>query len=157
MQLLRCMFFVPCDSWKTLFFLWDGLSLLWDFFNRHNVVFFETSVLEEVSIFRCLHYNSAVLMLMLILSSKKAKLYYTYTYLKNFRSWLFYDNVFYTLYFLNCSTLFFIKLFFYFWKTQNISEDMFLHQYCRTSINSFFIYKRWVLWTVRTKLHIKIT
>ena len=39
----------------------------------------------------------------------------------------FYDNVFYTLYLFNCSKLFFIKLFFFFWKTQNISESMFLH------------------------------
>ena len=32
--------------------------------------------------------------------------YYTYTYLKNFLSWFFYENVFYTLYFL---TAFFFK------------------------------------------------
>ena len=42
-------------------------------------------------------------------------------------SWLFYDKVFYTLYLFNCSTLFFIKLFFFFWKTQNVPESMFLH------------------------------
>ena len=125
----------------------QSLLLLWDFFNRHIVVFFETSVLKEVRILRYLHNNSVVLILML--SSKKS---YPIPYLYILEKLLyvagfFYDNVFYTLYLFNCSTLFFIKLFFFFWKIQNKT------QYCRTILNSFFIYKRWVfLYKVRTKL-----
>ena len=42
------------------------------FFSRHIVVFFETSVLKEVRILRYLRNNSAVLILMLMLSSKKS-------------------------------------------------------------------------------------
>ena len=54
------------------------MSLLWDFFNRHVVVLFETSVLKEVRILRSpyLHNNSTVLILMLMLRSK-IKLSYT--------------------------------------------------------------------------------
>ena len=57
------------------------------FFQRHIVVFFGTSVLKKVRILRYLHNNSAVLILMLMLSSKnKAIEYFTYTDSKNFRS-----------------------------------------------------------------------
>ena len=69
--LLRWMVFVPCDSWKTLF-ISKCLTLLWDFFNHYIAVFFETSVLKEVCILRYLHNNSVVLILMLMLSSKKS-------------------------------------------------------------------------------------
>ena len=68
--LLRWMVFVPCDSWKTLF-ISKCLTLLWDFFN-HYIAVFETSVLKEVCILRYLHNNSVVLILMLMLSSKKS-------------------------------------------------------------------------------------
>ena len=83
------------------------------FFNRHIVVFFETSVLKEVRILRYLHNNSVVLILMLMLSSKKSyPILYLYILEKlSYVADFFYDNVFYTLYFFNCSTLFFIKLF----------------------------------------------
>ena len=57
------MFFIPCDNWKTFFH--KSLPLFWDFFNRHIVAFFETSVLKENWILRLryLHNNSAVLIL----------------------------------------------------------------------------------------------
>ena len=83
-NLLRSMFFILCDNWKTLFFS-KSLSLLWDFFNHHVVVFFETSVLKEVHILHYLHNTSAMLIPMF---QKNAIVYYTYTYLINFRSWL---------------------------------------------------------------------
>ena len=94
----------------------QSLSLLWDFFNRHIVVFVETSVLKKVCILRYLHNNSV---------------YYTILYIHileklSYVAGFFYDNVFYTLYLFNCSTLFFVKPFFFFWKTQNISESMVL-------------------------------
>ena len=38
-----------------------GLSLFWDFFNRHIAVFFETSVLKEVRILHYFHNNNTVL------------------------------------------------------------------------------------------------
>ena len=126
------------------------MSLLWDFFNRHIVVFFETSVLKEVRILRYLHNNSVVLILML--SSKKSyPILYLYILEKlSYVADFFYDNVFYTLYFFNCSTLFFIKLFFFFWKTQNISESMFLHNIVELYWISFLfikdLYKRWVFY-----------
>ena len=128
------------------------MSLLWDFFNRHIVVFFETSVLKEVRILRYLHNNSVVLILMLMLSSKKSyPILYLYILEKlSYVADFFYDNVFYTLYFFNCSTLFFIKLFFFFWKTQNISESMFLHNIVELYWISFLfikdLYKRWVFY-----------
>ena len=73
--------------------------------------------------------NSIALILMLMLISKKS---YPIIYLHileklSYVAGFFYDNAFYTLYLFTCSTIFFIKLFFFFWKTQNISESMFLH------------------------------
>ena len=59
------------------------------FFNRHIVVFQETSVLKEVRILRYLQSNSAVLILMLMLSFK-IKL--SYTYLRHFLADFFYDK-----------------------------------------------------------------
>ena len=91
------------------------MSLLWDFFNRHIVVFFETSVLKEVRILRYLHNNSAVLILMLSYKIKLSHTILIHTW-KTFVADFFYDNVFHTLYFFNCSTLLFIKLFFLFSK-----------------------------------------
>ena len=59
-NLLQWTFFISCDNWKTLFFS-KSLQLLWDFFNRHIVVSFETKVLKEVRILRYLHNSSAAL------------------------------------------------------------------------------------------------
>ena len=73
-----------------------SLSLPWGFFNSHIIVFFETSVLKEVRILRYLHKNSAMLIVMLILSSK-IKLWYTiliHTW-KTFVADFCYDNFFY--------------------------------------------------------------
>ena len=69
-----------------------------------------------------LHNNSV------LLSSKKIyPILYLYILEKlSYVAGFFYDNDFYTLYLFNCSPLFFIKLLF-FWKTQNISQSMFLH------------------------------
>ena len=52
-NLLRWMFFVPCDNWKTLFFL--KVCRYCETFSTaifSTVVFFETSVLREVRILR---------------------------------------------------------------------------------------------------------
>ena len=54
-----------------------SLSLLWDLFNRHIVVFFETSVLKEVRILRFLYNNSAVLRPKF---QNKAMIYHSYTW-----------------------------------------------------------------------------
>ena len=70
-------------------------------YNHHIVDFFETSVLEEVRILCYLHNNSAVLILMLMLSSRIKWSYAipTHTW-KTFEADFFYDNLFYTLFFL---------------------------------------------------------
>ena len=100
-----------------------SLSLLWEFFNRH-VVFFETIFLKEIRILRYLHSNSAMLILMLMLSSK-IKVSYTiliYT-LKNFVAELFYDKVFWTPYFMTVHT--FLYKWVFFKKTRNVSKACF--------------------------------
>ena len=57
----------------------------------------------------------------------KAIVQCTYTYLKNFCSWIFLRyNVFYNLYFFLLFDTF-LNRWVYFWKTQNISESMFLY------------------------------
>ena len=63
-NLLRWMFFIPCDKWKTLFFP-KSLWLPQDFVNRHFSVFFETSVLKQVRILPLFHNKNAVLSLKL--------------------------------------------------------------------------------------------
>ena len=63
-NLLRWIFFIPCDKWKTLFFS-KSFWLPQDFFNHHFAVFFETSVLKQVRILPSLHNNSVVLSLQL--------------------------------------------------------------------------------------------
>ena len=118
-NLLRWMFFVPCNNWKALFFLKVC---------RYCEIFL-TAILsfsEEVCILRYLHNNSAVLILMLMLSSK-IKLSYTiliYTW-KTFVADLFMTMLF-TLFIFWLFYTFFYKWGF-FWKTENISENMFLH------------------------------
>ena len=47
--LLRGVFFIPCDNWKTLFFI-PIYHYPEVFCNCHVVMFFETSALEEVHI-----------------------------------------------------------------------------------------------------------
>ena len=114
------MLFVPCDSWKTLFFLKVCRY-------HHIAVFFETSVLKEVRILRYLHNNSVVLILMLS-SEKSYPILYLYMLEKLLYVAEFFNDVFYTFYFFNCSPRFFIKLFFFLWKTQNIFESLFFYK-----------------------------
>ena len=78
-----------CTSKLEGFIFSKSLSLLWGFFNRHIVVFFETSVLKEVRILRYLHNNSAVLML---ISKKSYPIPYLYileklSYVADFFLW----------------------------------------------------------------------
>ena len=48
-NLLRRMFFIPCDNWKALFFIQIyHYPEVW--YNRHIAAFFEASVLKEVRI-----------------------------------------------------------------------------------------------------------
>ena len=88
----------------------ESLSLLWGFFNRHIVVFFEISALKEVRILRYLHSNSAVLML-----SSKLKLSYTillHTW-KTFVDRFFIIKLVLCSLFFECATLFFINEIFF--------------------------------------------
>ena len=94
------------------------------FYNRHIAVFFQTSILKEV---RNLCYWRWCITNTNANGKFQKKLSYiifTHTW-KTFVADFFYDNVCYSLCFFNCSTRFFIKLFFFFWKTQNISENIF--------------------------------
>ena len=110
---------------------------------------FETSVLKKVRILRYLHNNSAALVLM---PSSKIKLSYTiliHTW-KTFVADIFYDNVFYTLYFLTAPSLFFICEFF--WKTQIISESMFLRNTVKPLEIACYLLKVSFYTKVRTKI-----
>ena len=119
-----------CFNKCFLFHVIVGRHFYWKFvvtvrfFQPPYCHFLSNKYFERSPYFMHLHNNSAVLILMLMEVPKKAIVYYTCIYLKNFCSQLFCDNVFCTLYFFNCSRLFFIKLFL-FWKTQNISESIF--------------------------------
>ena len=42
--------FIPFDNWKTLFLIKVVVILIWDFFTRYIVAFFETRVWKEVRI-----------------------------------------------------------------------------------------------------------
>ena len=88
------------------------------FFQLPYCRFFETSVLKEVRILRYLHNNSVVLILMLMLSSK-IKLSYTLI----LQTWNTFVADFFMIKFLHS----------YIWKTQNISESMFLHNAIKLS------------------------
>ena len=117
---------VFCSMWKLEDVIFSkSLSLLWDFFNRHIVVFFETSVLKEVRILHYPHNDSAVLILMLMLSSR-IKLSYTMI-IQTWKVFVadFFMIKFFTLFIFWLFTIFFINQFF--WKTQSISESMFLN------------------------------
>ena len=111
-SLLRWMFFVPCDSWKTLFFL--KVCRYCEIFTTAILSFSFKQVFWKKSVIYAIG-DSALLILMLMLSSKKAIVYCTYAW-KTFAADFFYGNVFCTLYFFNCSTLFFIKRIFFFEK-----------------------------------------
>ena len=91
--------FDECFFYKTLFFL-KKIFITVRLFQPTYCCFLLTSVFKEVPILWYLHNNSAVLILMFKLISKIKLSYYTYTCLKNFRSWLFSENTFYTFYFL---------------------------------------------------------
>ena len=75
-NLLRCMFFVPCDNWKTLFFL--RVFSYCEIFSTAILSLSLKQVFERSPYFTqsVLHNNSAVLILMLMLRSK-IKLSYT--------------------------------------------------------------------------------
>ena len=122
------------------------MSLLWDFFNRYIVIFFETSVLKGVHIFLSyLHNNCGVLILRL---SYKIKLSYTIL-MHTWKTFVadFFMIMFFTLFNLWLSTLFFMS---FMWKTQNISESMFLHNTVELLSIAFLftkdLYKRWVFY-----------
>ena len=72
---------------------------------------------------------------MLMLSSKKSyPILYLYILEKlSYVADFFYDNVFYTLYFFNCSTLFFIKLIFFFEKLKKSLKACFLQIHDNTA------------------------
>ena len=126
MQLASMNIFCSMSYLENVIFF-KSLWLLRDFFNRHIVVLFETSVLKEVRILLYSHNKSTVLMLMLILSSKIKLSYFYHAILC---TWIIFVAdvfmiAFLTLLLFHCSSFFIINEFF--WKTQNISESMFLH------------------------------
>ena len=134
-------FFVPCDNLKMLFFS-ESLSVLWDFFNGHIVVFFETSVLKEVRILRYPYNNSAVLILIL---SSEIKLPYTIL-LQTWKTFVadFFMITFYTFFILWLFDTFFINAEFFFWKLNTSLKPCFyiiLQNFCKSPV----IYKRWVI------------
>ena len=98
-SLLWWKFFVPCDSWKTLFFL--KICRYSEVFSTAILSFSLKQVFWKKSVFY-------IISTITVQSNtdvnanfqNKAIVYYTHTDLKNIRSWLFYDNVFYTLYFM---------------------------------------------------------
>ena len=68
-DLLRWIFFIPCDNWKTFFFIqtchYPEVSC-----NRHVAAFFETSVLKEVRILYPLYLHNNIIMLLIPQRSK---------------------------------------------------------------------------------------
>ena len=76
-NLLRWMFFISCDKNINVFqdYFFIKVCRDWDFFNRHIVAFFETTVLKEVRILRYLLSNSSVSILMFL---DKTIVYYTF-------------------------------------------------------------------------------
>lgn len=61
-DLLRSIFFIPCDDWKILLLV-KRFRYFEIFFNCHIASFFETIILKEVFILRYLHNNSMKLIL----------------------------------------------------------------------------------------------
>ena len=138
------MFFVPCDSWQTLFF--PKVCRYYEILQPPYCCFLWNNYFERSSYFMILEITNTN-------ANGKFQKKLLYTIFKNtwktFVADFFYENVFYTLYFFNCSTHFFIKLFL-FWKTQNISESMFLHNTVELLSIAFLftkdLYKRWVFY-----------
>ena len=61
-NLLRWMFFIPCDNWKTLFFIQIYCYIeVW--YNRHVDAFFKGTVLKEVFYIRNPHNNITMLLI----------------------------------------------------------------------------------------------
>ena len=113
MQLALMNIFYSMWQLKDIVFS-ESLSLLWGFFNRHIVIFFETSALKEVRILRYLHSNSAVLMLMLMLSSKLKLSYIILLHTwKTFVDRFFIIKLVLRSLFFECATLFFINEIFF--------------------------------------------
>ena len=128
--------------------------LLCDFFNGNIVVLFGTNVLKEVRILCYLRNKSALLILMLILSSKTklpyAILYTWKTFVADFFLWQRFSHS----YFLTVPSLFIINELFlknskHLWKHVFTEYDIIF-------INSLLFRKGEFLYKVRTKLHIKI-
>ena len=98
-SLLRWMFFVPCDNWKTLFFLKFVVTVR--FFQPPYCRFILNKCFERSPCYS--HNKSAVLMLIPILSSKIKLSYFYHAILCTWITFVadfFYDNVFNTLTFL---------------------------------------------------------
>ena len=66
------MFFIPCDNWKTLFFI-KVFHYSKGFSNYHIVAFFETTVFKEV---RILHYNISTITVQPLYQGSKINLLY---------------------------------------------------------------------------------
>ena len=65
------MFFIPCDNWKTFFFIQTyRYPEVW--YNRHVAALFGTSILKKVrilySLFPQQHYNAANTTMLLLLT-----------------------------------------------------------------------------------------
>ena len=61
-NLLRWMFFIPCDNWKALFFIQIYCYIeVW--YNRHVDAFFKGSVLKDVFYIRNPHNNITMLLI----------------------------------------------------------------------------------------------
>ena len=122
------MFFVPRDNWRSLFFLkvfryCEIFSTVIFSFSLKQV-FWKKSVFYIISTVT-VQSNTDVN----VKFQSKAIVYYTHTDLKNVRSWLFYDNVFYNIFY-GCSTIFFIN---HLWKHVEL--------YCRTFVNRLLFKK----------------
>ena len=96
-NLLQWMFFVLCDSWKTLFFL--KVCRHSEIFSTAILSFSLKQVFWKKSVFYTI--STIVLILMLMLSSEKSyPILYLYTLEKlSYVADFFSDNVFHTLYF----------------------------------------------------------
>ena len=145
------MFFVPCDNWKTLVVLKDCCYC--EIFSAAILSFSLKKVLKKVHVLHYLHNNSAVLILMLMQSSKMKASYTIPIHTGNNFIADFFMIKFFTL------ILWHFHTFLHKWVFLQNSKDLWKHvftQYCRAFINSLCI-KGEFLYTVRTKLHIKVT
>ena len=108
------------------YFFWKFVVTV-RFFQPPYCRFLSSKYFERSPYFTHLHNNSAVLILMLMLISKKSyPILYLYILEKlSYVADFFYDNVFYTLYFFNCSTLFFIKLFLFLKNSKHLWKHVF--------------------------------